>query len=82
MTWYLNNASLTYNYTSSKVIANISWVPPFNKPNVKYSISWQGPEDRKSLDMIYAGKRITSQTHAELKLDIGFVYKIRVRHFH
>lgn len=82
ITWYLNNVSLTYNYTSSKVIANISWVPPFNKPNVRYSISWQGSEDRKFNKMISAGKRVTTQTHAELKFDIGFVYKIRVTAFY
>ncbi|XP_029656525.2 uncharacterized protein LOC115230505 isoform X1 [Octopus sinensis] len=77
--WFLNNASLTYNISIEKVMANISWVAPFNKLNVKYSVSWQGPEVSETIDRIVVGKLVTSLNYVVLKLDIGLVYKIRVK---
>eukprot|EP00106_Octopus_bimaculoides_P022655 XP_014790097.1 PREDICTED: proto-oncogene tyrosine-protein kinase receptor Ret-like isoform X1 [Octopus bimaculoides] len=77
--WFLNNASLVYNISIGKVMANISWVAPFNKLNVKYSVTWQGPEVSETFDRIVAGKLVTSLNYVVLKLDIGFVYKIRVK---
>ncbi|XP_048735561.1 fibroblast growth factor receptor 4-like isoform X2 [Ostrea edulis] len=77
--WYLHVVSMTYDVTTNRVTANVSWTVPFNTSHIKsYSVAWKLVNtDSYKHDSSYK-YIITNQSFCVMSLDPSKDYEVSV----